>query len=96
MREDDSEITSATGKRAPPTTTWKLDFVVWMMVLNSLFQVGMAFFMWHFNRIDRPSWGVGVFIGLGCAVSMFAGIMTWWEGRKVKKIEGPKMKVEGT
>jgi len=79
---------------APPTAGWKMDFVVWMMVLNSLLQVGMAFFMWHYNRINRPSWGTGTFIGLGCACSMFAGIMTWWEGRKVKKIEGPKIKIK--
>jgi hypothetical protein len=24
---------------------------------------------------------------------MGAGIMSWWEGRKVKKIEGPEIKV---
>lgn len=79
------------GLVAPPTATWKMDFVVHMMVLNSLLQAGMAFFMWHWNRIDRPSWGTGTFIGLGCAVSLFAGIMSWWEGRKIKKIEGPKV-----
>ncbi|GAM87288.1 hypothetical protein ANO11243_053100 [Dothideomycetidae sp. 11243] len=86
----------ASGVRAPPTALWKLVLQVWLMVLNSLFQVGMAFMMWHFNRIDRPSWGAGLFIGLGCASSMFAGIISWWEGRKVKKIEGlivPKKEV---
>ncbi|GAB7355813.1 hypothetical protein MBLNU459_g6486t1 [Dothideomycetes sp. NU459] len=80
------------GVVAPPTKTWKMDFVVIMMVSNSLLQVGMAFFMWHWNRIDRPGWGTGTFIGLGCAVSLFAGIMSWWEGRKVKIIEGPRVK----
>lgn len=83
-----------TGKRAPATASWKMDFVVWMMVLNTLFQVGMAFFMWHWNRIDRPGWGTGTFIGLGCASSLAAGLMTWWEGRKIKKIEGPKILIE--
>ncbi|KAF2150622.1 hypothetical protein K461DRAFT_280616 [Myriangium duriaei CBS 260.36] len=78
----------ASGVRAPPTALWKLVLQVWLMVLNSLFQVGMAFMMWRYNRIDRPSWGAGLFIGLGCASSMFAGIISWWEGRKVKKIEG--------
>ncbi|KAL1301403.1 hypothetical protein AAFC00_005662 [Neodothiora populina] len=81
-----------TGNVAPPTDTWKLDFVVICLVLNSLFQVGMAFFMWHWNRIDRPSWGTGTFIGLGCFASLLSGIMTWWEGRKIKLIEGPKVK----
>ncbi|KAG9663267.1 hypothetical protein KCU64_g1425, partial [Aureobasidium melanogenum] len=79
------------GERAPPTAPWKMDFVVWMMVLNTLLQVGMAYMMWRYNRIDRPTWGSGLFIGLGCAVSMFAGLMSWWEGRKIKKIEGPKI-----
>lgn len=58
-----------TGVVAPPTATWKLDFVVWAMVLNSLLQVGMAFFMWHWNRIERPGWGVGTFLGAGCMSS---------------------------
>ena len=79
------------GDMAPPTATWKMDFVVWMLVLNSLLQVGMAFMMWRYNYVDRPSWGSGLFIGLGCAVSMFAGLMSWWEGRKIKLIEGPKV-----
>lgn len=89
---EDERITF-TGKHAPPTKPWKLDLVVWLIVFNTLFQVGMAFFMWHWNRIDRPSWGTGTFIGLGCASSMFAGIISWWEGRKIKLIEGPKVVV---
>lgn len=24
---------------------------------------------------------------------MFAGLMSWWEGRKVKKIEGPLVEI---
>ncbi|QDS77052.1 hypothetical protein FKW77_006917 [Venturia effusa] len=80
-----------TGERAPPTARWKMDFVVIMMVLNTLLQVGMAYMMWHYNRIDRPAWGAGLFIGLGCAASLFAGLMTWFEGRKIKRIEGPKI-----
>jgi hypothetical protein len=92
LREEDCEAKETFhDARAPPTTSWKLDFVVWMMVMNTLLQVGMAFFMWHWNRIDRPSWGTGTFIGLGCGVSLLAGLVTWWEGRKVKKIEGPKI-----
>ncbi|KAF7907791.1 hypothetical protein BELL_0454g00030 [Botrytis elliptica] len=82
-----------TGEVAPPTSLWKLSFVVWMMVLNTLFQGVLAGFMWGYNRINRPSWATGTFIACGCAVSLFAGIMMWWEGRKVKKIEGPVIKV---
>ncbi|KAI4743268.1 hypothetical protein E4T50_06320 [Aureobasidium sp. EXF-12298] len=87
---EDERLTFS-GDHAPPTKPWKLDLVVWLIVLNTLFQVGMAFFMWHWNRIDRPSWGTGTFIGLGCGSSMFAGIISWWEGRKIKLIEGPKV-----
>jgi hypothetical protein len=68
---------------------WKLHFVVWMMVLNSLLQAVLSFFMWHYSRFDRPTWATGTFIALGCGVAMFAGIITYLEGRKVKKIEGP-------
>ena len=82
-----------TGNVAPPTALWKLGFVVWMMVWNTLFQVALCFFMWHYNRINRPSWATGTFIGLGCSVSLLAGLMMWWEGRKVKKIEGPHVMV---
>lgn len=82
-----------TGKCAPPTPLWKLGFTIWMMVLNTLIQVALCYYMWAYNRIDRPTWATGTFIALGCAVAMFAGIMSWWEGRKVKKIEGPQVKV---
>ncbi|KPM40400.1 hypothetical protein AK830_g6147 [Neonectria ditissima] len=82
-----------TGNCAPPTAPWKLGFTIWMMVLNTLIQVILCFYMWHYNRIERPSWATGTFIGLGCGVGMFAGLMSWWEGRKVKKIEGPQVKI---
>ncbi|KAJ5503649.1 hypothetical protein N7463_006523 [Penicillium fimorum] len=89
MRDSDSEgCETLTGKVAPPTKTWKMDFVVINMLLNSLFQVGMATFMWVYNRHNRPAFGVGLFIGLGCFSSLLAGITSWWEGRKVKRIEG--------
>jgi hypothetical protein len=82
-----------TGEVAPPTSLWKLSFVIWMMVWNTLFQVCLAAFMWVYNRIDRPTWSTGLFIALGCGVSLLAGLMMWWEGRKVKKIEGPEIKI---
>lgn len=82
-----------TGEVVPPTALWKLSFVVWMMILNTLFQGALAGFMWGYNRFNRPSWATGAFIGLGCGVSLLAGLMMWWEGRKVKKIEGPVVKV---
>ncbi|KAF6813265.1 hypothetical protein CMUS01_12884 [Colletotrichum musicola] len=82
-----------TDQTAPPTALWKLGFTTSMMVLNTFLQAVLSFFMWHYNRIDRPGWATGTFIGLGCGVAMAAGVMSWWEGRKVKKIEGPEVKL---
>ncbi|PVH70845.1 hypothetical protein DL98DRAFT_564072 [Cadophora sp. DSE1049] len=77
----DEKRVTFTGEVAPPTRLWKLSFVVWMMVLNTLFQAVLAAMMWGYNRFDRPTWSTGTFIGLCCG------------GRKVKKIEGPVVKV---
>ncbi|KAH6724988.1 hypothetical protein BKA61DRAFT_688300 [Leptodontidium sp. MPI-SDFR-AT-0119] len=46
-----------------------------------------------YNRFDRPTWSTGTFIRLGCGVSLLAGVVIWWEERKVKKIEGPVVDV---
>lgn len=94
LSEGREERQTFTGEKAPPTSMWKLAFTIDMMVLNTLLQAVLCFFMWHYNRLDRPTWATGTFIALGCGVAMFAGIMSWWEGRKVKKIEGPEIKVE--
>ncbi|EXA51308.1 hypothetical protein FOQG_10787 [Fusarium oxysporum f. sp. raphani 54005] len=85
--------TTFTGEKAPPTPLWKLGFTIYMMVLNTFLQAVLCYFMWGYNRIDRPSWATGTFIGLGCGTGLLAGLMSWWEGRKVKKIEGPEVKV---
>jgi len=91
--EEDPVGITATGKRAQSTALWKLDFVVWMMVANTGFQVVLSFYMWHYDRIQRPGWATGTFIGCGCGVALLSGLMVWWEGRKVKKVEGLKVKV---
>jgi hypothetical protein len=88
-RGEEGKGITFTGEVAPPTSLWKLSFVVWMLVLNTLLQGVLAAMMWAYNRINRPSWATGTFIGLGCGASLLAGLMMWWEGRKVKKIEGP-------
>jgi hypothetical protein len=95
--EDQKEViempVTFTGDRAPPTPYWKLAFVVWMMVMNTFLQAVLCFFMWHYNRINRPTWATGTFIAMGCGVAMAAGIMSFLEGKKVKKIEGPDIEV---
>ncbi|KAI1868923.1 hypothetical protein JX265_006902 [Neoarthrinium moseri] len=82
-----------TGRMAPPTALWKLALTISMMVMNTLFQVVLSYYMWAYNRFDRPTWATGTFIALGCGVSAVAGFVSWWEGRKVKKIEGPEVNV---
>ncbi|KAJ4289688.1 hypothetical protein N0V90_011017 [Kalmusia sp. IMI 367209] len=80
-----------TGTRAPPTKGWKMDFVIWMNVWNTFFQIVLCFYMWHYNRYDRPSWATGLFVALGCIVAGVAGIMMFIEGKAVKKVEGIPM-----
>ena len=80
-----------TGIRAPPTKGWKMDFVVWMNVWNTFFQIVLCFYMWHYNRYDRPSWATGLFVALGSIVAGVAGIMMFVEGKAVKKVEGVPM-----
>ncbi|KAI5863191.1 hypothetical protein GGS23DRAFT_568648 [Durotheca rogersii] len=77
-----------TGVRAPPTTLWKLDFVVYFNVANTFLQCVLSGFMWGLNRYDRPSWSTGLFVCLACIAGAIAGIMTGVEGKRVKAIEG--------
>lgn len=80
-----------TGIRAPPTKGWKMDFVIWMNVWNTFFQIILCFYMYHYNRYDRPSWATGTFVALGCIVAGLGGIMMFVEGKAVKKVEGIPM-----
>lgn len=97
-----------TGARAPPTATWRLDFVIWCNVWNTFFQVCLCGFMWGLTRyvkftsisnadpfrFTRPSWATGLFVGLACVVAGVAGIEMFIEGKKVKKVEGVSPKAE--
>ncbi|KAL8837100.1 MAG: hypothetical protein Q9170_002657 [Blastenia crenularia] len=77
-----------TGIRAPPTSLWKLDYVIWAYVVNTFFQIVLSVFMWGFNRYDRPSWSTGLFVALACIVAGLGGLMVFQEGKKVKAVEG--------
>lgn len=77
-----------TGIRAPATKLWKLDYVIWAMVLNTFLQCVLCGFMWGYNRFDRPSWATGTFIALACIVAGLGGLMTFQEAKKVKAVEG--------
>lgn len=78
----------STGERAPPTALWKLDFFVWCNVCNTFLQACLCGFMWGMSRFNRPSWSTGLFIGLACFVAGVGGIMSFLEGKKIKRVEG--------
>ena len=77
-----------TGLRAHPTKVWKMDFVVWMMFMNSVFQVILCGFMWGQNRYVRPAWATALFIVLGMLSGIAAGVVQFIEGKKIKQREG--------
>lgn len=56
--ENEVKAPTFTGRVAPPTPVWKLGFTIWMMVWNTILQAVLCFFMWHYNRIDRPVSGI--------------------------------------
>ncbi|KAI5457583.1 hypothetical protein BGZ63DRAFT_474718 [Mariannaea sp. PMI_226] len=93
--DDTAKSTSETftGEKAPPTPLWKLGFTICIMVLNTFIQIALCYFMWGYSRFNRPGWSTSTFIALGCVTGLFAGLMSWWEGRWVKKIEGPGVEV---
>jgi hypothetical protein len=57
--DDEKAMATFTGKRAPPTAMWKLAFTVDMMVANTGLQAVLSYYMWAYNRIDRPGWATG-------------------------------------
>jgi hypothetical protein len=85
-----------TGVRAPPTATWKLDFVIWCNVSNTFLQACLCGFMWGMNRYNRPSWATGFFIAFACVVAGMGGIMMFAEGKKVKRVEGTPVNEDST
>lgn len=77
-----------TGVRAPPTKLWKLDFYIWCNIWNTVFQTCLCGFMWGMNRYDRPSWSTGFFIACACVIAGAGGIVSFQEGKKIKRVEG--------
>jgi len=77
-----------TGTRAPPTKVWKMDFMIWCMVWNTIAQCGLCGIMWGMNRYDRPSWATGFLVAVACIIAMVGGLVMFLEGKRVKSIEG--------
>jgi len=86
--EKNMAVAPLTGTRAPPTSMWKLDFVIWSMVLNTFAQCALCGIMWGLNRYDRPSWTTGFLVAIACIIAMIGGYVMFLEGKKVKSIEG--------
>lgn len=66
--------------------TW-IRVVVWAFIANSSFQIGMAVTMWSMNMYTRPTWLVGVFVGLGCSTGVTAALIQFILRRKTKEQE---------
>ena len=77
-----------TSIRAPATKLWKLDFFIWCQVWNTFFQCCLCGFMWGMNRYARPPWSTGLFVALACIIVGIGGIVSFLEGKKVKRVEG--------
>ncbi|KAK5018482.1 hypothetical protein LTR39_000959 [Cryomyces antarcticus] len=77
-----------TGERAGPSAYWKLDFVIWCYVWNTLLQICLCGVMWGLNRFNRPGWTTGLLISVACIVAGVGGWMAFKEGKAVKKVEG--------
>lgn len=84
-----------TGVRAPATKPIYIDVVVWMYILNTAFQACLAGVMWGLNRFTRPGWVTGFLVSIACIVGIVAGIVVFREGKKIKKVEGIPVQVEG-
>jgi Protein of unknown function (DUF2985) len=77
-----------TGVRAPPTKPIMIDVVVWMYILNTVFQACLAGAMWGLNRFTRPGWVTGFLVAIASLVGIAAGVVVFREGKKIKKVEG--------
>ncbi|SMQ45871.1 unnamed protein product [Zymoseptoria tritici ST99CH_3D7] len=88
LPESKRPIDPPTGHRAPPTAIWKADFFIWCQIWNTFFQACLCGSMWGMNRIERPSWSTGLFVALACGIAGIGGIVSYIEGRRVKKVEG--------
>ena len=80
--------TPLSRRRAMPTPLWKLEVMVGLNLMNTVFQAVLSGFMWGYNRHTRPSWSVGLFLCLAFAASIIAGVIGFTEEKRVKKIEG--------
>lgn len=61
---------------------------IWMYVWNTFLQGALSGIMWGLNRYNRPAWTTGFLVAVACILAAAGGIMVFFEGKKVKKVEG--------
>lgn len=66
------------------TSDWKLLLVIFLYIMNSVFQVLLCFVMWHYNRFTRPGWTTGVLIAASFSCVIVAGIIMFLEAKRIK------------
>jgi uncharacterized membrane protein YfcA len=66
---------------------WKLQTVIGLSLLNTIFQVILSLFMWCYNRHNRPAWSVGLFLCLAFVSSIGAGVLQFLEKKRVQQVE---------
>lgn len=86
--ESSMAVAPLTSTRAPPTAMWKLDAVIWSMVLNTFGQCALCGIMWGMNRYNRPSWATGFLVAIASVIAMVGGYIMFLEGKHVKMVEG--------
>ena len=62
-----------------------LQFILWSLIVNSIFQVAVSICMWSMNMHKRPMWSVNVFGGLSLVSGVFAGLTQFILERIAKK-----------
>ncbi|UJR07024.1 hypothetical protein I4U23_011312 [Adineta vaga] len=67
-----------------------LQFILWSLIANSIFQVAVAICMWSMDMYKRPMWLVSIFGGLGLVSGVFAGLAQFI----LKRIAKNKAKTE--
>lgn len=62
-----------------------LQFILWSLILNSIFQGVVTICMWSMDMHKRPSWSVNIFGGLSLISGVFAGLAQFILKRIAKK-----------
>jgi hypothetical protein len=62
-----------------------LQFILWSLIVNSIFQVAVCICIWSIDMHKRPMWLVNIFGGLSLVSGVFAGLAQFILQRIAKK-----------